>query len=245
MKRAFVFANRCLKELLRDPLSLIFGVGLPLVLLFLMSALRQSTGVDIFRMSDFAPATAVFAQTFLAMFTGLLIAQDRGSAYLTRLCASPLTASGFILGYSLPILPLALVQGVICLGASVLLGLELNFNLLLALVCLLPSAVLFIALGLLLGCLLKETQVGGIGSALVQVMAFTSGMWFDVHLIGGAFLAVSRALPFMYAVDLVRNAAAGNFSSMLPDLLVTCAWAAAFFALAVFVFRRKMQSDNR
>lgn len=245
MKRALVFANRCLKELLRDPLSLIFGVGLPLVLLFLMSALRRSTGVDIFPIADFAPATAVFAQTFLAMFTGLLIAQDRGSAYLTRLCASPLTASDFILGYSLPILPLALVQGIICLGAALLLGLEPSFNLLLALVCMLPSAVLFIALGLLLGCLLKETQVGGIGSALVQVMAFTSGMWFDVELIGGAFLAISRALPFMYAVNLVRNAAAGDFSSLPVNLLVTCAWAAAFFLLAVFVFNRKMKNDNR
>ncbi len=243
MKRTLVFANRCLKELLRDPLSIIFGAGLPLVLLFLMSALRQSTGTDIFPIDEFAPAASIFAQTFLAMFTGILIAQDRGSAYLTRLCASPLTASDFILGYSLPILPLALLQGVLCLGTSVFLGLELNANLLSALVCLLPSAVLFIALGLLLGCLFKETQVGGIGSILVQVMAFTSGMWFDLQMIGGAFLAVSKVLPFMYAVNLVRNAAAGSFSALPADLLIVCAWAAAFFILAVFVFRHKMKSD--
>ncbi len=244
MNRTLAFANRCLKELLRDPLGIIFGAGLPLVLLFLMSALRQSTGADIFPIANFAPATAVFAQTFLSMFTGILIAQDRGSAYLTRLFASPLTASNFILGYSLPILPLALVQGAICLGASLLLGLNMNIYLLLALICLLPSAVLFIALGMLLGCLFRETQVGGVGSILVQVMAFTSGMWFDVQMIGGGFLAISKSLPFMYAVDLIKNAVAGDFSTLPANLLVVCAWAAAFFAFAVFVFRRKMKTDN-
>ena len=243
MRRTLVFANRCLKELLRDPLSIIFGAGLPLVLLFLMSALRQSTGEDIFPIDQFAPAAAIFAQTFLAMFTGILIAQDRGSSYLTRLCASPLTASDFILGYSLPILPLALLQGVLCLGSSVFLGLELSINLLLTLVCLLPSAVLFIALGLLLGCLFKETQVGGIGSILVQVMAFTSGMWFDVQMIGGAFLVICKALPFMYAVNLVKNTVSGDFSSLPLNLLIVCAWAAVFFASAVFVFRRSMKGD--
>jgi len=244
MKRTLAFSKRCTKELLRDPLSLIFGVGLPLVLLFLMNALRRSTGQDIFPIADFAPATAVFAQTFLSMFSGLLIAQDRGSAYLARLYASPLTAKDFILGYSLPLLPLALAQGAICLGASLMLGLSFSINLLWALLCMIPVSVLFIALGLLLGCLLKETQVGGIGSALVQVMAFTSGMWFDIRLIGGAFFAISRCLPFMYSVDLIRNAMSGSFSALPLNLAVVCAWSLALLALAVFVFRRRMKSDN-
>jgi len=244
MRKTLVFAKRCMKELLRDPLGLIFSVGLPLVLLFIMTAIRKSTGVDIFRLEDFGPATAVFGQTFIAMFTGILVAQDRGSAYLIRLFASPLTAWNFILGYSLPLIPLSMLQGVICLGASAALGLEVSVNLLTALVCLLPSAVLFIAMGILLGCLLKETQVGGVASILVQVAAFTSGMWFDVKLVGGVFLGISKALPFMHAVDAVRSAAAGNVSGLLPAIAVVCAWAAGFFALASMVFHKKMKSDK-
>ena len=244
MRRTYVFAKRCMKELLRDPLGIIFSVGLPLVLLFLMTAIRRSTGADIFLLEDFGPATAVFGQTFIAMFTGILVAQDRGDAYLTRLFASPLTARDFILGYSLPLIPLSLVQGVICLGASAILGLPVNANLLLALLCLIPSAVLFIALGILLGCLLRETQVGGVASILVQVAAFTSGMWFDVELIGGAFLGVSKALPFLHAVEAVRSAVAGEYSALLPAIGIVCAWAASFFAAAVWIFRRKMKSDR-
>lgn len=244
MRKTMVFAKRSMKELLRDPLGLVFSVGLPLALLFIMSAIRRSTGADIFRMEDFGPATAVFGQTFIAMFTGILVAQDRGSAYLMRLFASPLTAWNFILGYSLPLIPLSMMQGAICLGASAALGLELNGNFFAALGCLLPSAVLFVALGILLGCLLKETQVGGVASILVQLMAFTSGMWFDLKQVGGAFLNVSKALPFMYAVDAVRNAAAGETAALLPAVIVVGVWAVVCFALAAGVFHKKRKSDK-
>lgn len=242
MKRTLTFGKRCLKELLRDPLGILFSVGLPLVLLFLMTAIRRSTGEDIFRIEDFGPATAVFGQTFIAMFTGILVAQDRGGAYLARLFASPLTSRNFVLGYSLPLIPISIVQGVICLGASVMLGLPLNFNLLWALLALLPSAVLFIAMGILLGSLLKETQVGGVASILVQLAAFTSGMWFDVRLIGGVFLDISKFLPFLHAVEAVRNAAAGCFSALFPDLLNVGVWAFLCFAAAALVFRHRMEN---
>ncbi len=245
MKKMLTFARRCTKELLRDPLSLIFSVGLPLVLLFIMTAIRNATGVDIFPLEDFAPATAVFAQTFIAMFTGILVSQDRCSAYLTRLFASPLTARDFILGYSLPLIPMSIVQGALCLGVSLLLGLKWTPALLAALPVLLPSAVLFIGMGILLGCLLKETQVGGVASIIVQVAAFTSGMWFDVELIGGAFLSLARILPFYHAVEAVRAAAAGQWNSLFPALFIVCGWAVLFFAAAIIVFQRKMMSDGK
>lgn len=244
MKKMLTFARRCTKELLRDPLSLIFSVGLPLVLLFIMTAIRNATGIDIFPLADFAPATAVFAQTFIAMFTGILVSQDRCSAYLTRLFASPLTARDFILGYSLPLIPMSIVQGALCLGISIPLGLAWSPALMTALLALLPSAVLFIGMGILLGCVLKETQVGGIASIIVQVAAFTSGMWFDIEMIGGAFLALARALPFYHAVAAVRAAAAGQWIDMFSALPAVCAWAAAFFTVAIIVFRRKMRSDG-
>ena len=242
--RMLVFAERNRKELLRDPLSLIFSIGLPLVLLFIMTAIRNSTGADIFRMEDFGPATAVFGQTFIAMFTGLLVAQDRGSAYLTRLFASPMTAKDFILGYSLPLIPLSLVQGAICLAASAALGLPASVNLIWTLICLLPSALLFIALGLLLGCLLRETQVGGVASILIQVAAFTSGMWFDVKLVGGAFLSISRLLPFYHAVEAVRGALRGDIGGVFLSVLDVCAWAAVLMVAAVCVFRTNMKCDK-
>ena len=139
---------------------------------------------------------------------------------------------------------MSIVQGALCLGVSIPLGLAWSPALMTALLALLPSAVLFIGMGILLGCVLKETQVGGIASIIVQVAAFTSGMWFDVEMIGGAFLALARALPFYHAVAAVRAAAAGQWIDMFSALPAVCAWAAAFFTVAIIVFRRKMRSDG-
>lgn len=240
MNRVLTFSNRVRKELLRDPLSLVFGAGLPLVLLFLMTAIRRSTGHDIFAIADFAPGTVVFGQAFIAMFTGMLVAQDRNSAYLNRLFSSPLTAPEFIAGYSLPLLPMGILQAAICLLASIPLDLHLTpLHFLLTLTCLLPSLILFIALGLVLGCVLRETQVGGIGSILVQLVAFTSGMWFDPRMVGGFFLTLARILPFMHALTAARDALCGTLN--LPALAVVSAWALVSAIAAILLFHRNMK----
>ena len=43
--RMMTFASRCAKEILRDPINLGFGIGFPLVLLFLLSALQANIPV--------------------------------------------------------------------------------------------------------------------------------------------------------------------------------------------------------
>ena len=40
--RMFTFAGRNTKEILRDPLTLFFGLGFPLVLLLLLSAIQAN-----------------------------------------------------------------------------------------------------------------------------------------------------------------------------------------------------------
>lgn len=138
--RAAAFAKRNLKELLRDPLTLFFGLGFPLVLLVLMNVIQRNVPVQIFALETLAPGIALFGLTFLALFSGLLLARDRTSAFLARLTASPMTAADFLLGYLLPLLPLAVGQSAICLGAAAVLGLPLSWNLLAVVLSLIPSA---------------------------------------------------------------------------------------------------------
>ena len=157
--RAAAFAKRNLKELLRDPLTLFFGLGFPLVLLVLMNVIQRNVPVQIFALETLAPGIALFGLTFLALFSGLLLARDRTSAFLARLTASPMTAADFLLGYLLPLLPLAVGQSAICLGAAAVLGLPLSWNLLAVVLSLIPSALLFTALGLLCGTLFNDKQV--------------------------------------------------------------------------------------
>ena len=239
--RARAFAKRNAKELFRDPLTLFFGLGFPLVLLGLMNLIQRNIPVHIFELNTLAPGIAFFGLTFMALFSGLLIAKDRCSALLARLTASPMTAADFLLGYLLPMLPMAAGQTAICLGAAVALGLPLNWNLLAAGASLLPSALLFISLGLLCGTLFTDKQVGGVcGALLTNATAWLAGIWFDLSLIGGPFKAVAYFLPFGHGADGAKAALAGDWAGMAGHMAVVAVWAAAVLALAAALFRWKM-----
>ena len=236
--RMIAFARRNAREILRDPLSLGFGLGFPMILLALMTLIQRNVPVEIFEMESLLPGICAFGESFFALFSAQLISKDRSSALMMRLKNSPLRARDFILGYALPLLPMALLQGALCVIFALLLGLEPGWSILSMLVSLLPGALVFIALGLICGSLLTERQVGGVcGALLTNLSAWLSGAWFDLKLIGGGFEAFAYAMPFANAVDAARAALAGQPAG--TALLVSCIYAAGLCALAVVVFARR------
>lgn len=243
--KTIIFASRNSKEILRDPLNLAFGIGFPVVLLLLLSAIQANIPVSLFEIAKLAPGIAVFGLSFISLFSGTLIAKDKSTSFLMRLFASPLSATDFILGYALPLLPMAILQIAICFIISIFLGLPINFNILLAIIVLIPTALLFIGLGLMAGSIFNDKQVGAVcGALLTNVSAWLSGTWFDLGLVGGTFKAVAYALPFAHAVDATRAAIAGNYGAIFPHLWWVIGYAVVVFIIAVIVFRRKMSSDN-
>lgn len=238
----FAFANRNTKELLRDPLSFLFGLGFPLVLLLLLSAIQANVPVALFEIQTLTPGIAVFGLSFLTLFTATIIAKDRGSSFLRRLYTTPMTPVDFILGYTLPVIPLAVAQSIVCYGAAIFLGLPVTVNLAYAVLLILPVVLLYIALGLLFGSILNEKQVGGVcGALLTNLSAWLSGVWFDLDLVGGAFRKIAHALPFVHAVELERAALSGNFAGIFPHIWWVLGYGAALLLLAVLLFLRQMK----
>jgi len=230
---------------LRDPINLAFGIGFPLVLLFLLSAIQSNIPVSLFEISKLSPGIAVFGLSFISLFSGTLIAKDRSSSFLMRLFTSPLTATDFILGYVLPLLPMAIIQSALCFTVSFFLGLTISVNVLVTLVVLLPPAFLFIGIGLLAGTVFTDKQVGGIcGALLTNVSAWLSGTWFDLNLVGGTFKTVAYALPFAHAVDAAKASMAGDYASIFPHLWWVIGYAAVMMIAAIIVFKKKMNSDK-
>lgn len=241
--KMFVFASRNIKELIRDPLTTVFCVGFPVVVLLLLSAIQANIPVSLFAISRLSPGIAVFGLSFLSLFSGMLLAKDRCTSFLMRLFTTPLSASDYIIGYILPLLPIAIMQVIICFIISFFLGLSININVLLAIIVLIPAAVFFIALGLLMGTLLNDKAVGGVSSVIINVAAWLSGTWFDLSLVGKTFKTVSYMLPFAHAVDAARAAIAGNYASILPHLWWVIGYALIILVIAIVLFRRKMSSD--
>lgn len=239
--KMLTFSVRTAKEILRDPINLAFGLGFPVVLILLLSAIQANVPVSVFEIGQLAPGMTIFGLSFMTLFSAQLIAKDRESALISRLYTTPLTASDFIFGYTLPILPIALAQGLVCFVTAAVLGLKVTINMLWALLILIPAAVFFIALGLLCGSALSVKQVGGIcGAVLTNLTAWLSGIWFDVSLVGGAFEKIAELLPFTHAVKIEQAFCAGAFADALPHLPWVLGYAVAAVLLSVLAFLRQM-----
>lgn len=242
--KMLTFARRNAKEILRDPLTLFFGLGFPLVLILLLSAIQANIPVALFEIGHLTPGITVFGLAFMSLFSATLIAKDRSSALMQRLYTTPLTSADFILGYTLPILPIAVAQSIICYVAAIALGLDVTVGILYALLGILPVSVLYIALGLLCGSVLNDKQVGGIcGALLTNLSAWLSGVWFDLDLVGGVFKKIAYALPFVHAVDMERALLSGDFGGIFPHLWWVLGYAATLLILAVVVFLRQMKKQ--
>ena len=239
--RVLAFSRRNDLEILRDPLNLFFGVGFPILLLLLLTAIQANIPVPLFEIGHLAPGIVVFGLSFMTLFSAALIAKDRGSAFLQRLYATPLTAGDFILGYLLPILPVCIAQSVICYAAAVLLGLEVTVHLVTAVLFTLPIALLFVSLGLLCGSIFTDKQVGGIcGALLTNLTAWLSGVWFDLRLVGSAFQKAADLLPFVHAVEMERAILSGDYAGVFPHIWWVAGYTAVVTAAAVFAFLRQM-----
>ena len=240
--RMLTFAKRCTKEIVRDPLTLAFGLGFPLVLLFLLSAMQANIPVSLFEIDKLTPGITIFGLSFMTLFSATLIAKDRESAFLQRLYTTPLTALDFILGYMIPILPITLAQTTICYLVAIALGLTVSVNILFAIVGILPMAIFNISLGLLCGSLLGVKQVGGIcGALLTNLSAWLSGVWFDLELLGENFGKIARIFPFVHAVELEKMLFNGNFQDITTHILPVVLYSVFTTVVAVFCFLKQIK----
>ncbi len=242
--RVMTFAKRCAKEILRDPINLGFGLGFPLVLLLLLSAMQANLPVSLFEIDTLTPGITVFGLSFMTLFSATLVAKDRESALLQRLYTTPLTGLDFIIGYMLPILPIALGQTVICYLFAIPLGMTVSVNIIYAIIGIIPMAIFNIALGLLCGSILGVKQVGGIcGALLTNLSAWLSGVWFDLNLVGGLFEKIANALPFVHAVEMEKALFNGNFEGAASHILPILLYSVFITVVAVLSFLGQMKKQ--
>ena len=242
--RMLTFAKRCAKEIIRDPLNLMFGLGFPIVLLLLLSAIQANVPVKLFEIESLAPGITVFGLSFLTLFSATLIAKDKESSLLQRLYTTPLKSSDYILGYMLPIIPIAIAQSVICYLIAIALGLSITINIIYAILMIVPIAVFYVALGLLCGSVFNVKQVGGIcGALLTNLSAWLSGVWFDLELVGGTFSKIANVLPFIHAVELERAMISGNFSESLSHIYLVLGYAIVIMIGAILLFLRQTKKQ--
>ena len=240
--RASFLASRNLKEIVRDPISILLGLALPIAMLALFTQLGRQVPNAAFQIDNFAPAMIVFGFAFLTMFSAMLLAKDKESSFLLRLFASPLSSVDYMTSYAAPMIPLALMQCVATFAIAFLLGIRISASVLLATVVLLPSAILAVGVGLLMGTLLTQNQISGVGSIYIVIVSIFGGAWMDLNLLGGVLASIAHALPFSHGLEAARAVFSGDLSSIIPHLIWVTAYAMVVLVLAAVAFRRRMRA---
>lgn len=241
--KCMVLSSRTAKEILRDPINLFFGLGFPLVLIFLLSTIQKNIPVSLFEIHKLTPGITVFGLSFMSLFASVIVSKDRESSLLSRLYTTPLRSMDFILGYMLPLIPISILQSLICYIASIPFGLKLSLGVVWALGGNILVSLFFISLGVLCGSVMTSKQVGGIcGALLTNLSAWLSGIWFDISLVGGALKKVADVLPFIHAVEMEKALFSGNIDGIGVHVLILSLYTLGITILAVFMFLRQMNN---
>lgn len=242
--RMLNFAKRNFKELIRDPFSLIFEIVLPIFLLFIFQQFNIPS--ENYKLENFTPGIVLFGFSFVSLFTSTLIAKDRNSSLLIRLGTSPMKSSDFILGYIISLIPIIIVQDILFFIVACLLGLTLSINIIFTIVISIFISILFIALGILIGSLVSERATGGLGSIIVQLVCFTSGMYFPKESIGKAFGVICEILPFESCLNIIKGVLNNQLDIIsLQNIIVFVLYTIVALALAILIFKKKMVSDDK
>ena len=237
--RILNFAKRNFKEIIRDPLSIIFSILLPLILLFVFKQINIPS--ESYELHNFTPGIVVFGFSFITLFTAMLVSKDRTSSLLIRLGISPMKPIEYILGYMLSIIPLIIIQNVLFFILAIALGLSFSINIIWAMLISIVVAIFFIAIGIILGSLFSEKASSGISSIVVQLVCFTSGMYFPRELLGDVFSKICECLPFESCVTIIKGIMNANLESItIRNIIVFSIYTILALIISSVVFKKKM-----
>ncbi len=242
--RTLNFAKRNFKEIIRDPLSIIFSVVLPLFLLWIFQQFKIPS--ENYKLQNFTPGIIVFGFSFITLFTATLVSKDRTTSLLVRLGISPMTPIEYIGGYMLSIIPMLIIQIILFFILAVVLGLKFTVYTVLAVPVSIMVSVLFIALGIIIGSFASEKASSGMASVIVQLVCFTSGMYFPKEAVGKGFAKICEYLPFEPSLNIIKGVM-NNKQEIITarNIAVFLVYTLLAMAVAAVIFKRKMLSDNK
>lgn len=245
INRILCLTKRNLKEMVRDPLSLIFMLCLPLLMEVLFYFMFHKLTPQ-FEIKYLVPGIVVFSQAFLTLFSGMLISNDRSSSFLTRLYVTKAKSFEFIFGYILALIPAIFVQSILFFLVGGLLDFSFwSYKMIFGILMSIVTSILFIGFGILFGSICNEKSVGGISSIVIMCQSVLSGMWFPLEGLPEGMLTFMKVLPFKNATMLIQNVVNGYsdlFKDMILPLIILLVYTIFILSGAILVFKNKMKS---
>lgn len=246
MKGLFALTRRNLKEMIRDPLSAVFCLAFPLVMLALMQIifLNMEFTPDNFMIDNYAAGICVFGHTFTALFVALQISADKNTSFVKRINVSPVGKHVYILSFLCSALPVALAQTALFFFVALIFGYKFDVNFLLGIIYLIPSAVMYICFGILFGILSKnEKQTGPLSSIFISLTGIFGGVFMPINAFSGGFATFINCLPFSHSVQIAQELHTVGAGCIYPHILWVLGYAAVALA-AVFIIEKIKDSKK-
>ena len=188
-----------------------------------------------------SPGMMVNFILFSLMTAGIALITERQNGTLQRLMTTRLRRWELIAGKAAGMFLLTFVQQVLLLSvAQLFFGVDYLRDPAALLVMMVSLSLVASTLGLLLASVMKSEQALIATTVLASMaVAALSGAWFPLEITGQAFQTVGHLLPTAWILDGLRGIVLRGFDvvDVLPALLVSVAWAAGFFVLAIWRFR--------
>ena len=240
MRKLFALTKRNLLELLRDPIALILCIGFPTVMLVFMQLIFK--GFEYvpanFAIENYSVGVCVFGYTFTALFVALSVSGDKNTSFIKRLAIAPVNKLVYYLSYLFSSLPIILVQSMLFFAIALAFGLPFDYNVLLALLCLVPSAILYISLGVLFGSICKnEKQTGPISSIFISATGILGGVFMPIEAFSGIFGKIVNLLPFTHTVKIASDLYVNTTSNFFIHFTVIVIYVAVIW-LTIFLVEK-------
>lgn len=245
MSVIYILWQRQLKRYFRSKTRIIGALGQPLLFLFALGfgfgPVFERAGEGDY-MQFLVPGVIAMSILFTSMFNGIEIIWDRQFGFLKETLVAPVSRVTIMLGRTLGGATVAIVQGIIILGISLLIGFRFGSptGLPIALLFMLLIATLFTALGTAIASVLEDMHgFQLIMNFLVMPLFFLSGALFPIHNLPAAVGMLVRINPLSYGVDGLRGALTGVYQiGFITDFNVLILTMISLVAVGAYLFSK-------
>ena len=240
MIKLFSLVKRNILETVRDPLSSVFCVAFPVVMLVFMQVIFSSMQFvpPNFSIENYAMGICVFGYTFTGMFVSMGIAGDKNSSFIKRVNISPIKTLTYYLSYLISAFIIAILQTVLFLILALIFKLPFDARLFLAMLYMLPSAIFYISFGILLGSICSnEKQAGPINSIIISTTGILGGIFMPISSFTGAFEVIVNLLPFSHSVLIASELYTVGASCIYPHIIYLLIYIAIIW-LVIYVTQK-------
>ncbi|MEM5834827.1 MAG: ABC transporter permease [Candidatus Aenigmatarchaeota archaeon] len=234
---------REIKRYLRDRARIVSSIVQPLLFLVVLGGGFSFVRISELNYQTFLfPGIVVISLVGVSIASGISVIWDREFGFLKEILVSPISRTSIFAGKALGSCTVALIQGIIILSLSFILGIHVTFYSFLITIALMAVISLgLVSVGLIIASLIETMESFGlIMNFIIFPLIFLSGAFFPIQEAPEWLKFISYLNPLTYGVEAVRFILIGLSSiPFYTSLVVICTFSFTMILLGGVAFSKQ------